>query len=178
MFAGPTLGWWAGVAFTLLLGCACVSDLRTRRIPNALVGTIALVGLVVSLASWPPLPALARFAGGLATGLALWIPFWLMRWLGAGDVKLFAAAGAWLGAWLAVKAAVLAAIIGGVLSVGWIAWARGWGAAARTIVLTTMHPSMASGAGHDVDERRRHLPYGVAMAIGLAVVWWFPSLLF
>lgn len=178
MLAGSILGWWAGAAFTLLLACACVSDLRTRRIPNALVGTIALVGLGVSLLTSPPLPALVRFAGGLATGLALWLPFWLVRWLGAGDVKLFAAAGAWLGAWLTVKAAVLAAVTGAVLSVGWLVWERGFGVAARAIALATLRPRAAGGVGRDVAERRRHLPYGVAMAIGLVVVWWYPSLLF
>lgn len=178
MFAGSPLGWLTGGAFTLLLGLACVTDLRTRRIPNALVLIIGVVGLVMALIAAPSLHTLARFAGGVLAGFAIWIPFWLLGWLGAGDVKLFAAAGGWLGAGLALKAAVLAAITGGVLSLGWLAWARGVGDATRSVALATMHPRMASGPGLAPADRKRQLPYGIAMAIGLSVIWWFPSLLY
>ena len=42
-----------GAVFALLLGAVCVSDLRTRRIPNRLVLVIAVLGIVVSVASVP-----------------------------------------------------------------------------------------------------------------------------
>ena len=52
---------------------------------------------------------------GLAVALAL-MPGWLMRWMGAGDVKLMAAAGAWL-AWPQAVIALLASLVaGGVIA--------------------------------------------------------------
>ncbi|HEX6533501.1 MAG TPA: prepilin peptidase [Gemmatimonadaceae bacterium] len=178
MFAGSPDGWLPGGAFTLLLGLACVTDLRTRRIPNVLVSFIAFVGLVIVLVAAPSFHTLARFAGGVLAGLAIWLPFWILGWLGAGDVKLFAAAGGWLGAGLALKAAVVAAIAGGVLSIAWLVWLRGFGAATRSVALATMHPRTVTEGGTGGGDRKRQLPYGVAMAIGLVVVWWFPSLLY
>jgi prepilin peptidase CpaA len=176
VFAGPAQSAVAGAAFVLLLGAVCVSDLRTRRIPNKLVLVIAVLGTLYSVAALPVLPGLAKALGGLAVGLALWFPFYVLRMLGAGDVKFFAAASTWIGASAALQAALLSALLGGALAILWLAGRAGWqllgrqraAHAARTQALGPTEPAAPAGG---------KLPYGVAMAAGLALVFWFPGFL-
>jgi prepilin peptidase CpaA len=83
----------------------------------------------------------ARGTAGLADSLlgllvagGILLPGWLLGWMGAGDVKLMAAVGAWLGFTLGVFAALAALIAGGVIAL-FVAVRRGvlrrslWGAA-------------------------------------------------
>ncbi|MEJ7810128.1 MAG: prepilin peptidase [Gemmatimonadaceae bacterium] len=167
----------AAALFVLLLIAACASDVRTRRVPNPLVAVLATTGLLYSLASDPLIPGLLFGLGGLLLGLAIWLPSWLLRLLGAGDVKLFAAAGAWLGPRATLQAAILAGVVGGVLSLVWMLRYRG--ARGLLLTLTTarynpkglVQPRPAESAPH-------HLPYTIALATGAIIVAWFPRILF
>jgi prepilin peptidase CpaA len=176
VFAGQAYGAVAGVIFLLLLLAVCASDLRARRIPNKLVVVITASGIVYSVASAPVLPGLGRSLAGIALGLALWFPFYLFRMLGAGDVKFFAGASAWIGAAAALQAALLSGLIGGVLAAVWMIATTGWNRATETALLQARHPEMA-GALAPQGANSRKLPYGIAMAAGLAVATWFPHLL-
>lgn len=103
---------------------ACVTDLRTRRIPNVLTfGAAALAlafhGMVGGL------PGVQSAALGWLAGLAMFLPFFLLGGMGGGDVKLLAALGAWLGPGDAFWLAIYASIAGGVLAVV-VALARGY----------------------------------------------------
>jgi prepilin peptidase CpaA len=178
LFAGSALRFAAGGVFTLLLAYACVSDLRTRRIPNALVVLIAVCGVAFSIVISPVVSGMVRSGGGLLTGLVIWLPFWLLGWLGAGDVKLFAAAGSWLGAWGAVQAAAIAALVGAVLTIGWLLLERGWRSAARTFWIATVYPRILQGPSKIERNPKRLVPYGLALAIGLVAVGWSPVLPF
>jgi prepilin peptidase CpaA len=60
---------------------------------------------------------LLRSVSGWAVGCALFLPWFALRGMGAGDVKLLAAFGAWIGPWTIVWAAAYAAIAGGLLAV-------------------------------------------------------------
>jgi prepilin peptidase CpaA len=106
---------WVAVPVILLVTLAARADVRTRKIPNKITFPAMLLGLAVHAALGGPRELLASLAG-LAVALAL-IPGWLMRWMGAGDVKLMAAAGAWL-AWPQAAIALLASLVaGGLISV-------------------------------------------------------------
>jgi prepilin peptidase CpaA len=59
---------------------------------------------------------LATAVGGWATGVALFLPFFLLRGMGAGDVKLLAALGAWLGPMQTIWLALFASMAGGVMA--------------------------------------------------------------
>jgi prepilin peptidase CpaA len=163
--------------FTLLLVIACVSDVRTRRIPNSLVVMLALGGLVYALAIMSPLAALGRALAGSAVGLALWLPFWLARVLGAGDVKLAAASGAWLGVAGIVEASLLAAVAGGVLAVWALARSGGLSAAARRFGAWMIASRVTGKLAPEVTPKERRVPYGVAIAAGAAVAAWLPGLI-
>jgi prepilin peptidase CpaA len=163
--------------FTLLLGIACISDLRSRRIPNAIVLALTLSGIGYSLATMAPLAALAYALGGLAVGFAVWVPFWLGRVLGAGDVKLAAAAGAWLGVRGVLEASLLAAVVGGALAL-WALSRRGGLATGATRFGAWVMASRVSGRiAPELTPRERRIPYGVAIAAGAAVASWFPGLI-
>ena len=106
---------WVAVPVILLLILAAQADVRTRKIPNQITFPALLLGLAAHAALGGPKELVASLAG-VAVALVL-IPGWLMRWMGAGDVKLMAAAGAWL-AWPQAGIALLASLIaGGVISV-------------------------------------------------------------
>src|SRR6478735_7940600 len=110
VFSGSLFRLLSGGVFSVLLVIACVTDVRWRRIPNALVLTLALTGFAFSVWVEPWLAGFGRATGGLALGFGIWIVFFVIGAIGAGDVKLFAAAGAW-------RAALVGAAIGGMLAI-------------------------------------------------------------
>ncbi|HEX6966777.1 MAG TPA: prepilin peptidase [Gemmatimonadaceae bacterium] len=175
-FTTTASGMIAGTVFVTLLIAACVTDVRTRRIPNRLVLWLASLGILYSVAAHPWRTGAARAGEGLLLGLALWLPFYLLHWLGAGDVKLFAGASAWLGAGLALRAALLAALFGGVLSLIWMAYTQGWWVTLVRVRHGLFDPMDSAGASPAAPGRRR-IPYGLAMTAGLIAAAWLPQLL-
>jgi prepilin peptidase CpaA len=151
VFADGAHGLLWGAAYTSLLAAACAFDIRSRRIPNWLVAILGALGIAFSIARLGAVAGSKAAAVGFAVGLLLWILPFVLRMLGAGDVKLFAAAGAWIGALGAVYAAFYAALLGGALGLAW--WLR----LRRGAKIAPVRPT---------------LPYGVPMAIGLALVAW------
>jgi prepilin peptidase CpaA len=177
VFGATPAGILGGVAFTLLLATACVSDLRTRRIPNVITLALMVGGVGYSLATKGPSVALAHVLGGGAVGLLLWLPFWLGRMLGAGDVKLAAAAGTWLGIPGVVEASLLAAVVGGVLAL-WALSRNGGLAAGAARFGTWMLASRATGKiAEELTPKERRVPYGLAIAAGAAAAAWVPGLI-
>lgn len=172
MFPPSVSGALAGAVFAVLLTSVCVSDVRARRIPNRLVLLIAVIGIGYSVAAEPWLPGAVRALEGIAVGLAIWLPVYLLRMMGAGDVKFFAAASAWLGPAFAVRAALLSAVLGGALALLWLVkagWLLGFvrissGARGSRPLTPAAAPSW------------KRVPYGVAMALGLAAAAWLPAL--
>jgi prepilin peptidase CpaA len=104
----------AFLLLTAMLLLAVRSDLDARRIPNPLVAWGALAGLACSMA--PGGIGLAPALAGLLLGLLSLLPLYALRALGAGDVKLMAAVGAFVGA-RALPLTLLATFVaGGVLT--------------------------------------------------------------
>src|SRR5215813_8749651 len=106
------------ILLLLLVVVAAVTDLRSRRIPNwlTLSGVLAGLGMNAFLADrwWQ---GLAFSLLGLLTGFGLYVVLYIIRAMGAGDVKLMAAAGAIIGwqNWFGLF--ILTALIGGILAV-------------------------------------------------------------
>lgn len=99
--------------------CAAIVDVRSGRIPNWLTGGGLLAALVLQFyfMGWRGLGT--GVSGALVGGGILFVPF-LVRGIGAGDVKLMAAVGAWVGIQHAVAAIFATAIAGGVLAVAYV----------------------------------------------------------
>jgi prepilin peptidase CpaA len=173
-FAGSPLALVGGACFTAALVVASVWDVRSRRIPNQLVLLLAMLGLLYSAVELSPMVGVPRALMGFALGFGLWIPFYAMRMLGAGDVKLFAAACCWLAPSQIFAAALVSALAGGVLSVIGLVLAHGLGLTTFRIAHVMRDPKLlATPLG--VPTGRKTLPYGLAMAVGLVIAAWFPQ---
>ena len=106
----------ANVIVAVILGIwATGADFRTRRIPNSLTFGATVLALLFFLATGG-VKAFASSLAGMGIGLMLFLPFYLLGGMGAGDVKLLAAFGAWLGPWRIVWTALYGAVAGGVLA--------------------------------------------------------------
>jgi len=109
--------WSPSDVVVLLVGlAACVTDLRSRRIPNVL--TFGASGAALVFWTWSAgLSGLGWSVGGWSVGCALFLPWFVLGGMGAGDVKLLAALGAWLGPRDALWLALFAGLAGGVFGV-------------------------------------------------------------
>ncbi len=163
----------AGSAYTLLLLSAAIWDIRSRRIPNRLVAVLAGLGLSFSIMAAPLLPGAASGMSGLLIGLICWLPFYALGWLGAGDVKLYAAAGSWLGPLRTVEGALIAAVSGAVLALAWMVWSHGAKDAATTLAIATARPTPPAEHSRTV-RTKRTLPYAVALTFGALAAAWLP----
>lgn len=176
----------ARVGFAVLLAVACLTDLHSRRIPNLLS-----VATLVSALMWHGLaPSGAGLfdpymAGGLgirdaALGAGLSLVVLLVPYsvgiLGAGDVKLLAAVGAWIGT-AALPVVWLAVMLSGALLA--LAWAFVWGDLAGTfrrtvgVLKALMYRSMGipgmallAGQADGAGVHKRRLPFALAITGG------------
>lgn len=167
-----------------LLIAAVVNDLRSRRIPSALVFTgiaIAFIAHAVLISKgltslsgptwWAPL-------AGLLTGLATLMPLYLLRATGAGDVKLMGMVGAFIGVQSVLTAALYTLLAGGLLS---LVFMLGRGVAAQALsnvrfLLTDWGLRASTGQGirlAPLQSTAARLPYAVAIALGTgaALIW-------
>ena len=168
-----------------LLAIAVVSDLRSRRIPNALV--LAGIGLAIAIEAialgtgtvplagrdwWSPL-------AGLATGFVLLMPLHLLRAMGAGDVKLMAMVGSFVGAPTVLATTLYTLLAGGLLS---LIFMLRRGVAAQTLAnVRFMLIDWAHRAGTGQGARlaplqttAARLPYAAAIALGTAASLLWP----
>ena len=94
---------------------ACVTDLRTRRIPNVLTFGAALAGLLYQFVSGG-IDGLGHAALGWLVGAVIFILPFALGGLGGGDVKLLAALGAWLGPGDVLWLSLYTGVAGGVMA--------------------------------------------------------------
>jgi prepilin peptidase CpaA len=177
LFGGSPLRYAAAAVLLAMLLAACVWDVRSRRIPNRLSATIAVAGLLFTMWQHPDLRGVGIAFGGFAVGMLLWFPSYALGLLGAGDVKLAAAAGVWLGPMRTFEAAIIGGIIGGALALLWMLRFRGVRGAATSLWVASVLPRTL------VQPRvgpatREHVPYSVALSLGVAIVSWMPKHLF
>lgn len=99
-----------------LLAAAAASDVARHRIPNALSVSIAATALVARTLDEGILGGGSGLAGLAVTGAVLY-PAWARRAIGGGDLKLAAAAAAWVGLAGLPRYAIASAAAAGLLAV-------------------------------------------------------------
>jgi len=155
---------------------ACISDLRTRRIPNVLTLS-AIAGALLFHALTGGVSAAGWSLAGCVVGGALFFPMFALRGMGAGDVKLLAAVGAWLGPSQVVLVALAASVAGGLIAIA-VALAYGYlRTAVRNVWMLLMHwRVMGVRPVHEVTlegARGPRLAYAFPISIGTLVTLWF-----
>ena len=162
------------VAVAIALAAAA-TDVRSHRIPNVLTFGAAFVAVLVHgyADGWS--------GGGLGiagwlVGAVLFFPFFALGGMGAGDVKLLAAIGAWLGPGAIIWVALYASIAGAVMALIVGAWAGYLGKAFTNLWCLFMHWRM-HGPQPMADltlasTRGPRLAYAVPILAGLMVTLW------
>lgn len=107
------------VGTLVLLGVGAATDMRRRRIPNTLTMGGAVLGVLVNGIFFGLHGVQQSFLGWGLGFVILIIPF-LQDAIGAGDVKMLAAVGAWGGTALVFRTAVLGALVGAVIAIGYL----------------------------------------------------------
>lgn len=161
------------IAFT-----ACVTDLRSRRIPNILTFGAAAAAMVFHVSSGQSAGLLQSLEGWLVGAAIFFVPF-ALGGLGAGDVKLLAALGAWLGPvdalWIglytgiaggifALVVAGLSGYLGQALSNIWLLFSH-W----RVVGIRPVHEITLEGS------KGPRLAYAIPIFAGLLVTVWLRS---
>ena len=154
---------------------AAITDVRSHRIPNALTFGAALIAVLVH--------GYADGWSGVGYGLAGWLlgavvffPFFALGGMGAGDVKLLAAIGAWLGPGAIIWVALYGSIAGAVMALAVGAWTGYLGKAFTNLWCLFMHwrihgpqpmPELTVAS-----TRGPRLAYAVPILAGLMVTLW------
>ena len=149
------------------LGTAAIIDMRRRKIPNVVCLATAATGLTLSTVGISGITVGSALAG-LAFGFLMMLPGHVFGATGAGDVKLFAAAGTLLGSGRIVTAFMFVAIAGGILAVI-VAMRRG--RLGRTMGLTARLLGRPDKLKTEIESPAEHnrFSYGPAIAIGCVV---------
>jgi prepilin peptidase CpaA len=159
-----------GVAIT-----AVASDVTTRRIPNLLTFGAALAALIAHAyaAGWTG--AGLSLAGWLL-GVAVFFPVFALGGMGAGDLKLLGALGAWLGPAAAAWVALYSGVAGGVMAV-FVAACSGYLTKALTNIWGLLVYWRVAGVRPAPElmlssQQGPRLAYAVPVLAGLVVTLW------
>jgi len=156
----PTVDQCVLAAMAAVLLWAAASDALTMTIPNRLPVAVAALYPAWVIAAWPAVDPV----GGLAAGaivLAAGFAAFACGWTGGGDVKLLSALALWAGLPQLIELLFVIALIGGAMALA-------------TLGLLTVRRYAPTLRGTDVGNRaslvRQPIPYGVAIALGGAVL--------
>jgi prepilin peptidase CpaA len=139
----------AGIALFIV---AAYGDVKTFRIPNMLVGGVALLGVVRLLVIGDPTAALCTVGASLVVFVVGFLLFW-PGFCGGGDTKLLTAAALLIGYRDLYSFLLIMGICGAMLSVAVLFM--------RSSLPLWLGPSLAIRLS-----KVRSVPYGVAIAAG------------
>lgn len=166
---------------TVLAAClvAAVLDVRSFRVPNALTVPLLVGGLALQAAT-AGAAGLGTSLLGVLAAFAVLVGFYAMGAMGAGDVKLGMAVGAWLGAVPVLRALLVAALAGGgyvlavraaaggavgLLGMMWLAWND-----PSALLPSTRGGQLMARRLRSADRRRHLVPFAAMLALGVLAV--------
>ncbi|MFC4776817.1 prepilin peptidase [Paenibacillus sp. GCM10023252] len=163
----------------VLLLIAAYTDIREMRIPNSLTVSFLAAGLLLQLIAggwsggW-------EAAMGAGAGFLPMLMLYVLRGIGAGDVKLFAALGAWVGAELVLHVMVYSILYAGCIGVAWLAVKHSFGLRLAAVMSASLAASLV-----DIGPNRRswrdwirwassgtRFPFMLAVVPGAVTVWY------
>ena len=180
---------WTWMLLIAAAGIACVTDLRSMRIPNWLTLPLLVGGLAYATVMGGWMGFLQSAGGALVAGMVFVLGYVAFGG-GAGDAKLMLAFGAWLGIdpsmvlMMSVtivgffQALIVVASRGGFADIP-IAIFDGWSRTymvARGAMRGEMPRHATEPAVADAPPQKRHkgwFPYAPAIFLGTVVAWWY-----
>ena len=164
----------ATLAFLSLVVLAGVSDIRTRRIPNAL--TVTGLGIALALRGAMGVEPLAAGLAGAVIAFVPAVPLVVLGGLGGGDAKLLAAVGAFVGPAGLPTTLLVTALMGGAMGAVTVVRRGAFGS-----TVTRCRAILAAPFGSSGEPLPRlgasgaiAIPYGVAIGAGALAGWWLP----
>jgi prepilin peptidase CpaA len=185
---GRTVSQGCNVPLTVVLlasAIAAVTDVWKFKVHNTLTLPLLLAGFLYH-GMVGGVSQLAASMGGAVFGFTILILFYVMGGMGAGDVKLMAAIGAWLGMPLTLCVFVASALTMGIYAVvlvvmygtireTWVKLQIVW----HRLATIGRHLGTEEGLVSEVKviDRRRLIPFAPMVAVGLValLVWVFLS---
>ena len=152
------------IGLIVLVCVAAWSDLRTRHIPNSITVSGAVVALLLH-AFYGGIGGAMQSLTGAVLGLAIFFAFYAAGGMGAGDVKLFGAVGAFAGPQALVLIFVFTGLLGGIAAVALAVW---HGRLGHTLARTRALLVDAGQTRAPAPDALR-LPYGAVIAGGTLV---------
>ena len=149
----------------MLLLSALYLDLRYQRIPNKLCLFALVLALLLQSISgqWQGI-AQALLGAGLA--LAMLLPAYVFRCLGAGDVKLMIAVGAYSGPQLLLWSVLYGIIFGSITSFALALYKVGWSGMKKMMKRHFIKASVDGAEIHGKAQPVLQVPYAPALALG------------
>ena len=158
---------------------AAATDIWKFKVYNVLTLPLLVSGLLYHAFR----AELADSLLGVLFGFAALIVLYIIGGMGAGDVKLMAAVGAWLGMPLTFYVFIASSLAAGVYSIGLVVWTGQVGETAVNLqILWLRLASVGRYLGSDdkvesevrrSDRRKRIIPFAAMVAIGLVatLIW-------
>jgi prepilin peptidase CpaA len=167
------------IAVALATLIAAATDLWRFKVYNALTLPMLAVGLVAS--GWSGgLAGLGSSLLGASIGLVVLAAFFALGGVGAGDVKLYVAVGAWLGPWPMLQVFAASALANGAYAVILSVFYLGTGEAAFRVAMLG-HRMLTPGTwsrptaqvnveARREDRRRRLVPFAASTCVGFFIM--------
>jgi prepilin peptidase CpaA len=163
--AGVDLTIWQITGALLIGTVAAAWDLKSRRIPNWLTFSGMMLGVIFHFIFKPD----AGYAGlqGMVVGLVVFVIPYALGGLGAGDLKLMMAIGAFLGPVAAFGAALCGGVAGGIMSLAVILRQRkNWPIMSRQIKFLLLAKQTKTDGP---TSQQLSIPYALAIWVGLVL---------
>ena len=179
---------WPYWVVTLFVIVAAYVDGKELRVPNKLTFPMIIAGwfysmIAYSMAGESWMTGLGWGLAGTAVGLATLLPAYSVGGMGAGDVKMMAAIGAWVYCEITFYAFCVSAVVGAILAVGMILLS---GSGKKHFnqfffilneIMTVKNPETLSTIAAERKSSMRLLPYGIPIAIGTVLYFGWTGLL-
>lgn len=157
------------VLLVLTLFFCCYTDLKQRKILNAVLFPAAVLAFLLHFVGQGGAGALFWFKGTLAGMGLLLLPF-VLGGIGAGDVKLLAVVGSFKGAFFAFQTFLCGALLGGLFAILCL-WKKKQlrhtvGKIGGALKLFLFSCFRIWNVGQLEENGEAAIPYGVAIALG------------
>ncbi len=187
IFASIMENWpyWVVTVFVIV---AAYIDGKELRVPNKLTYPMIVAGWIYSMISYGMAGdgwyvGLMWSLAGTAVGLMTLLPAYSIGGMGAGDVKMMAAVGAWVYCATTFYAFCVSAIIGAILAVIMIFMSgegkKHWNQMIYITneIMTVRNPETLAHIAAERKSSMRLLPYGIPLAIGTVLYFGWMGML-